>query len=94
MKDEIIETTGSCIVLNLLDSFSSQENGNQLLASSNNNQSNVTPEMLASYSVEPAAYNFITDDPEHNADIASSIDEAVIISRDSFEGVFHMKLSL
>jgi hypothetical protein len=71
----------------------SQENGNQV-TNSNENPCDGTPEMLVRYLNEPAVANiFITDVSEHNADIASNIDETRMISRGSFVGVFHTKLS-
>ena len=94
LKNEFIETTGSRIVHNPIpDSFLSQENGNQV-TNSNENPCDGTPEMLVRYLNEPAVANiFITDVSENNADIASKIDETRIISRGSFVGVFHTKLS-
>ncbi len=87
-ENEFVTTSGSGVALNLLDSISSQENGNQSASSNENpNVCGAAPDMIVRYLDDPEADNLIVS--ERYSGIVSNV-EAETTSRCSFQGVFHI----
>lgn len=90
LKNEVIPTSGTQIVYNLLESISSQENENPL-EKSNDSQ---LPSDAIPYLDDQEVDTLMSDISEQSREVTSSFDETGTISRDSLEGVYPIALFL